>query len=172
MIRPAMVFFIADHVLMQCNFEQQYTLMYKPKPGVDVIGKVLDALYAHNPDALFVMSLMHQYEERGSLSKKQLEGLLSKARKAPDIPASWLGTLEAIILKMPTRYKPVEPVVITPVYRKDEATGEMIRSILAKYPQHKRVLFLQAKYNNNEPLSAEEMSELKRFQKALGISGR
>jgi Flp pilus assembly CpaE family ATPase len=145
--------------------------MYKPRPGVDVIGKVLDALYSHNPDALFVMSLMHQYEERGSLSKKQLEGLLAKARKVPDMPASWLGTLEAIILKMPTRYKPVEPVTVTPVYRKDETAGALIHSILSKYPQHKRVLFLQAKYNNNEPLSAEEIRELNNFRKVLGIQG-
>jgi hypothetical protein len=144
-------------------------LMYKPKNGIDIIGKILDALYTHNPDALFVMSLMHQYEERGSLSKKQLEGLLSKAQKAGDIPQSWMGTLEAIILKMPTRYKPVEPVTASPIYKKDEEAGELINAILAKYPQHKRVLFLQAKYNNNEPLSAEESAELKKFYKILEI---
>jgi hypothetical protein len=144
--------------------------MYKPKKGIDIIGKILDALYTHNPDALFVMSLMHQYEERGSLSKKQLEGLLSKAKKAEDIPQSWLGTLEAIILKMPTRYKPVEPVTTSPIYQKDEETGGLISSILAKYPQHKRVLFLQAKFNNNEPLGVEEVSELKKFHKVLKIS--
>lgn len=143
--------------------------MYKPKPGIDIIAKILDALYVHNPDALFVMSLMHQYEERGSLSKKQLEGLLSKAKKAENIPQSWLGTLEAIILKMPTRYKPVEPVTKSPIYQKDEEAGEHIQSILGKYPQHKRVLFLQAKYNNNEPLSIEELSELKKFIKLLKI---
>lgn len=144
--------------------------MYKPKTGIDIIAKVLDALYAHNPDALFVMSLMHQYEERGSLSKKQLQGLLSKAQKVPDISPSWLGTLEAIILKMPTRYKPVEPVVATPIYQKDESAGKYIDAILAKYPLHKRVLFFRAKYNNNEPLSAEEITELTRFAKILGVS--
>lgn len=146
-----------------------FPVMYKPKPGIDIIAKILDALYKHNPDALFVMSLMHQYEERGSLSKKQLQGLLSKAQKAETIPGSWLGTLEAIILKMPTRYKPVEPVVITPVYRKDETAGVLIKAILARYPQHKRVLFLQAKYDNNEPLSAEEITELKKFAKVLRV---
>ncbi|MES2003754.1 MAG: hypothetical protein V4450_04480 [Bacteroidota bacterium] len=143
--------------------------MYKPKPGIDVIAKVLDALYAHNPDALFVMSLMHQYEERGSLSKKQLEGLLSKAQKVPDLPQSWLGTLEAIILKMPTRYKQVEPVVASPIYQKDETAGLLINAILAKYPQHKRVLFLRAKFSNNEILTAEEITELKKFHKLLKI---
>ena len=146
--------------------------MYKPKPGIDIIAKVLDALYAYNPDALFVMSLMHQYEERGSLSKKQLEGLLAKAGKVPNMPPNWLGTLEAIILKMPTRYKQVEPVIASPIYQKEETAGRLIRAILAKYPQHKRVLFLQAKYENHEPLSAEENAELKRFQKALGITDK
>lgn len=143
--------------------------MYKPKPGIDIIGKILDALYAHNPDALFVMSLMHQYEDRGSLSKKQLEGLLSKAKKVKDLPESWLGTLEAIILKMPTRYKSTEPIIPTPIYEKEEASGKMIEAILSKYPQHKRVLFLRAKYNNHEPLTAEEKTELKKFCKVLKI---
>lgn len=143
--------------------------MYKPKPGIDIIAKILDALYAHNPDALFVMSLMHQYEERGSLSKKQLQGLLSKAQKVKDMPSSWLGTLEAIILKMPTRYKPVEPVVASPIYQKDETAGKYINAILARYPEHKRVLFLQAKYANNEPLSNDETAELKKFAKVLRV---
>lgn len=144
--------------------------MYKPKPGIDVIGKILDALYKHNPDALFVMSLMHQYEERGSLSKKQLEGLLSKARKATEIPESWLGTLEAILLKMPTRYKSTDPIISSPIYQKSEEVGKIITAILAQYPQHKRVLFLQAKYANNEPLGKEETEELKRFCKVLKIN--
>lgn len=143
--------------------------MYKPKPGIDIIARILDALYAHNPDALFVMSLMHQYEERGSLSKKQLQGLLAKAQKVKDMPPSWLGTLEAIILKMPTRYKPVEPVVASPIYQKDETAGKYINAILARYPEHKRVLFLQAKYANNEPLSVDETAELKKFAKVLRL---
>lgn len=143
--------------------------MYKPKPGIDIIAKILDALYKHNPDALFVMSLMHQYEERGSLSKKQLQGLLSKAQKVKEMPPSWLGTLEAIILKMPTRYKPVEPVIQSPIYQKDETAGKYISAILAKYSGHKRVLFLQAKYTNNEPLCNDEMDELKKFAKILKI---
>lgn len=143
--------------------------MYKPKPGIDIIAKILDALYEHNPDALFVMSLMHQYEERGSLSKKQLQGLLSKAQKVKEMPPSWLGTLEAIILKMPTRYKPVEPVVASPIYQKDETVGKYINAILARYPEHKRVLFLQAKYVNNEPLSNDETAELKKFAKVLRV---
>jgi len=143
--------------------------MYKQKPGIDIIGKILDALYRHNPDALFVMSLMHQYEDRGSLSKKQLQGLYQKASSVEGIPANWLGTLEAIILKMPTRYKSVEAIVPSPIYQKDEEAGKLITAILTKYPQHKRVLFLRSKYENNEMLGAAEIDELKKFAKLPGI---
>lgn len=145
--------------------------MYQKKRGIDIIGKILDACYAHNPDALFIMSLMHQYEERGSLSKKQLQGLLAKAQKAKNIPQNWLGTLEAIILKMPTRYKSEESIVPSPIYEKNEEAGKILSSILAKYPEHKRVLFLKSKYENNEALVADEINELKRFYKALRIEG-
>ena len=144
--------------------------MYQKKQGIDIIGKILDACYAHNPDALFVMSLMHQYEERGSLSKKQLQGLLSKAQKIKEIPSGWLGTLEAIILKMPTRYKSEEPIATAPIFEKNEETGKLISSILVKYPQHKRVLFLQLKFQNHEVITVDEINELKRFCKALKIN--
>lgn len=144
--------------------------MYQKKPGIDIIGKILDACYVHNPDALFIMSLMHQYEERGSLSKKQLQGLLLKAQKVKDMPPNWLGTLEAIILKMPTRYKSEEIINPAPVYEKNVEAGRIISAILAKYPEHKRVLFLQLKYENRETISADEINELKRFYKALRIN--
>ena len=143
--------------------------MYKQKPGIDIIAKILDTLYTHNPDALFVMSLMHQYEERGSLSKKQLQGLYQKASNVADIPLNWLGTLEAIILKMPTRYKSTEVITPSPVYQKNEEAGKLIAAILTKYPQHKRVLFLQSKYENNEILKREEIGELRKFAKLPGI---
>ncbi len=140
--------------------------MYKKKPGIDIIARILDAVYQHNTDALFTMSLMHQYEERGSLSKKQLQGLYQKAQKVNNLPNSWLGTLEAIILKMPTRDKTAVEKT-TPIYSKDETTGSLIREILAKYPQHKRVVFLRAKYDNNERMTAEEIAELQKFHKLL-----
>lgn len=143
--------------------------MYKKKPGIDIIGKILDALYVHNPDALFVMSLMHQYEDRGSLSKKQLQGLYQKAAKVKSIPPNWLGTLEAIILKMPTRYKSTEEIKTSPIFQKEEETGKMISAVLDTYPQHKRVLFLRAKYENNEMLTAVEMAELRKFLKLPGV---
>jgi hypothetical protein len=140
--------------------------MFKKDSSIDVIDKILDACYKHNPDALFIMSLMHQYEERGSLSKKQLQGLYLKAQKVKDMPASWLATLEAVIAKMPNRFKS-DAMAHTPLFQKDEEVGKTITAILSKYPQHKRVLYLQAKYNNNEPLSAAEIAELEKFKKLL-----
>lgn len=140
--------------------------MFKKKQGVDIIDKILEACYKHNPDALFILSLMHQYEERGSLSKKQMEGLYLKAAKVKDLPPNLLATLNAEILKRPTRDK--TPVTMnTPLYTKDKQSGELIKAILAKYPQHKRVLYLQSKYENNETLANDEILELKIFHKRL-----
>ncbi|SJZ64836.1 hypothetical protein [Sediminibacterium ginsengisoli] len=139
--------------------------MNTSKKSVDIIGKILDATYRHNPDALFVMSLMHQYEERGSLSKKQLEGLFQKAQKVKDMPPSWLATLDATIKKMPTRYKSVaEKTMPVLPENKDE---ELADAILAKYPGHKRVLFFKNKLQHNDPLSQPEQAELSRFHKLL-----
>ena len=35
----------------------------KTSKDPDIIDKVLEACYKANPDALFIMSLMHQYEK-------------------------------------------------------------------------------------------------------------
>ncbi|MGI8951648.1 MAG: hypothetical protein ACR2FN_08690 [Chitinophagaceae bacterium] len=140
--------------------------MYKKKPEIDITDKVLDACYKAYPDKIFIQSLMHQYEERGSLSKKQLQGLHQVAVNVKDLPTNWLATLEASILKMPTRYKSAL-TEHTPLYIKDEQTGKLIIELLQKYPQHKRVLFLQSKYENNEPLSSTEITELQKFKKLL-----
>ncbi len=43
------------------------------------------------------------------LSKKQLEGLYQKALKVESIPDGKLATLEAVIMKKPTRYKSAPP---------------------------------------------------------------
>jgi hypothetical protein len=67
---------------------------------------------------------------------------------------------------MATRYKSELPP-ITPLYEKEESNGHLIESILAKYPQHKRVLFLKSKYENNEKLSSAEIGDLKRFQQLI-----
>lgn len=137
------------------------------KNEIDVVDKILEACYKSAQFPLFVMSLMHQYEERGSLSKKQLQGLYYKAEKVPDMPANWLATLQAKIAKMPNRFKSELPVSSKPLYQKDVRIGKLIEAILLKYPQHKRVLFLQNKYNNNETFSTTETTELERFAKIL-----
>jgi hypothetical protein len=113
-----------------------------------------------------VQSLHKQYQERGGLSKKQLEGLYNKALKVNTIPVNKLATLEAMILKRPTRYKSAPPPP-KPMYEKDERIGQMMETILAKYPQHKRVVFLKSKYDNNETLTPAEVLEVERFNKVL-----
>ena len=137
--------------------------MQRINPEVDVVRDVLEQTEAAFPASTFVKSLHQQYLNRGGLSKKQLEGLYQIAQKVNTIPVGKLSTLEAIILKKPTRYKSDKPAP-APLYKKDEEQGKMIATILEKYPQHKRVLFLKAKYENNEVLSASEITELRKFQ--------
>ena len=140
--------------------------MDKKKDRIDIINEVLEDCILAYPVSSFIISLYKQYLERGSLSKKQLQGLYGKASKIPDMPPARLGTLEAIIKKMPTRYKSVAPPP-TPLYVKEETTRQMIEDILKKYPNHKRALFLKAKYENNELLSPSEITDLKRMQELL-----
>jgi hypothetical protein len=140
--------------------------MQKKKDKLDIIDKILDACYRYNSDALFILSLMHQYEERGSLSRKQLQGLYAKASKIKDMPVNWLATLEATIQKMSVRDK--TPVTEnTPVFLNQNSIATTIDEILQKYPQHKRVLFLQAKMKNKEAISTAEIAEIEKFKKLL-----
>jgi hypothetical protein len=140
--------------------------MQRIRPDVDIILDILQAVTEAQPHSSFAQSLLHQYQERGGLSKKQLQGLYSKAQKIKTITPNKLATLEAIILKKPTKERSELPAS-TPLYQKDEHTGKMIRELLDKYPQHKRVLFLRSKFDNNEPLSPAEMTELEKFRKLL-----
>ena len=133
---------------------------------MDIVKDILEAVLVANPGSEFTQSLLFQYQERGGLSKKQLQGLYGKAEKIKSIPVAKLATLEAIILKKPTKTRSQLPDT-TPLYVKDNKIGEMIRSILQKRPGHKRVLFFQTKFENNEPLSASEIAELERFCKLL-----
>ncbi len=140
--------------------------MQRLKPDVDIVLDILKAVLEAQPQSSFTQSLLHQYQERGGLSKKQLQGLYSKAQKINTLSPNKLATLEAIILKRPTREKSTLPTT-TPLYQKDEKTGALIDSILVKYPQHKRVLFLKSKYDNNEVLTTIEVSEIQKFGKLL-----
>ncbi len=141
-------------------------MMQRKHPDVDIIKDLLEMVLAANPSSEFIKSLSYQYEERGGLSKKQLEGLYKKAERVASVPQGKLATLEAMILKRPNRYKSPLPEN-SPLYTRDPVAGEKINAILAKYPQHKRVVFFKAKYDNNELLSSAEMTELDRFYKIL-----
>ncbi len=136
------------------------------KDKIDIINIILEDCIEAFPISSFIISLYKQYVQRGWLSKKQLEGLHSKASKIKDIAPGKLGTLEAIIKKMPTRYKSELPP-LKPMFEKDENVGKLINSILERYPQHKRVLFLKTKYDNNDILSATDIQELKKFNQIL-----
>lgn len=140
--------------------------MDKKKPQIDIVNEVLEECILAYPVSSFIISLYKQYLQRGSLSKKQLQGLYSKALKAENIAPNKLATLEALIKKMPTRYKSELPVT-APLYEKEESSGELIEAILVRYPQHKRVLFLKSKYDNHEQLSPAEITDLKRLHQLL-----
>lgn len=141
--------------------------MNRIRPDVDIILDLLKNVLDEQPSSIFIKSLLEQYQERGGLSKKQLQGLYGKASKIKSIPPGKLATLEAILLKKPTRFKSDLPTP-EPLYKKDQVAGRMITAILEKYPTHKRVLYLKSRYDNNEPLSATEMGELQKFIKLLG----
>lgn len=140
--------------------------MHRIKPEVDVILSVLKETQAAYPGSAFIGSLLFQYQERGGLSKKQLEGLRIKASNVKTIAPGKLATLEAIILKKPTRYKSDVPVPVA-LPGKDLHLQQLIEEILEKYPQHKRVLFFKMKFDNNDAITAMEKSELERFHKLL-----
>jgi hypothetical protein len=136
------------------------------KNNIDFVEKILTACYNSNKDDLFVMSLMHQYEERGFLTKGQLQGLFYKAEKVDDMPTGLLATLEATLSKLPTREKKDAPIVVNEV-KKDEETRNKLNEILAKYPQHKAVIGLQNNFNKYDKLSSTEKLELNKIYKLL-----
>ena len=141
--------------------------MIRKNPNVDVINDVLKLTLEAYPESNFIKSLLFQYQERGGLSKKQLEGLYDKASKIATIGTAKLATLEAIILKKVTRERSPQSIIVTELNTKDTESGAVIEAILQKYPQHKRVLFYKAKFDNNEELSSSEKTELERFKKLL-----
>jgi hypothetical protein len=140
--------------------------MDKHKPRIDIVNEILEACILAYPISSFVISLYKQYIQRGSLSKKQLQGLYGKAQQIEGLSPAKLATLEALINKMPTRYKSELPPA-KPLYEKQDANSELIEAILAKYPQHKRVLYLKSKYENNEVLTPAEVADLKRFYQVV-----
>lgn len=116
---------------------------------IDIVNEILEDCILAYPVSSFIISLYKQYQQRGSLSKKQLQGLLGKASKIDKIQPGKLATLEALINRMPTRFKSEIPENKNEEKQEDEA-GRIIEMILEKFPAHKRVVFLQSKYKNNE----------------------
>lgn len=140
--------------------------MQKKKPDIDSINVLLEECIMAFPVSSFIISLYKQYMTRGSLSKKQLQGLYSKASGIEGIAPGKLAAVEAIIKKMPTRFKSEKPE-LKPLYEKNEEAAALLENILSKNPLHKRALFLQTKLMNNEPLTPPEMKELKTFSELL-----
>lgn len=136
---------------------------------IDSVNVLLEECIMAYPVSSFVISLYKQYMTRGSLSKKQLQGLYDKASQIKDIAPGKLAAVEAIIKKMPTRFKSSLPET-KPLYEKDEESGRLIEDILEKNPSHKRAIFLRSKYQNNEQLTPAEIAELKKFNELLNRS--
>lgn len=133
---------------------------------MDILLAILKEMAAAHPTSNFVNSLYQQYCNRGGLSKKQLEGLHSKALKTETISQGKIATLEAIIKKKPTRER-AAATITAPLPVKDLAVGETLLAILEKFPQHKRLVFLKSKFDNNENISALEIAEIEKFKKIL-----
>ena len=127
---------------------------------MDVLLDILNEMVKAHPTSNFVNSLHQQYCNRGGLSKKQLEGLHSKACKTSNISQGKLATLEAIIKKKPTRER-AAATISAPLPLKDAAVGKTIAA------QHKRLLFLKSKFDNNENIAALELAEIEKFGKLL-----
>jgi hypothetical protein len=142
--------------------------MQKKSSDIDIVNEVLEECILFYPVSSFIISLYQQYQKRGSLSKKQLQGLHSKASKIEKLQGAKLATLEALIKKMPTRFKSELPET-KPMFEKNNVAGELIDAILSKYPQHKRVLFFKSKYDNNEVITLQEIDELKKFKQVLKL---
>lgn len=133
---------------------------------IDIVSDILAAAMHAFPNSEFVQSLSHQYLVRGWLTKKQLQGLFDKASKANNIPPGKLATLEAMIAKMPTKTKSQKPAQAAPE-EKDEKLENLLDEILARYPQHKRVVYLKSKFFSNEGLTPAEKTEAEKFYKIL-----
>lgn len=141
-------------------------MIHRINPEIDIIKDLLQAVIKEQPASVFAKSLLQQYCERGGLSKKQLEGLHSKASKIKSIPVGKLATLEAIILKKPNRYKFDKPAIVHEKETNDTIEND-IAAILKVSPGHKRVLYFKLKLENNEPVSALEQVEIGRFKSIL-----
>jgi len=143
-----------------------FASMQSKGPAMDVVNEILEDCLLAFPVSPLLISFYQQYQRRGFLTKKQLQGLYAKASKVPSMHQGRLATLEAIVKKMPDRFKSELPRPV-PLYEKDDEAEKLVASLLERYPEHKRVLYLKSKLDNNDLLSAAELAELKRFNKLL-----
>ncbi len=137
--------------------------MHSINPDIDIVAQVIEAVRHARPDDVFCQSIQQQYIERGSLSKKQLEGLLGKAIRLPGIPAGKLATLEAIIKKKLTKERSAATILPEVIKKTDAVSAEMIAAILLKYPVHKSVLLFKAKFDKDKILAEADKNELQKF---------
>ncbi|MFC4263001.1 hypothetical protein ACFOWM_08940 [Ferruginibacter yonginensis] len=142
-------------------------MQHRINPDIDIIAQVIAAVLTAKPDDGFCKSIQQQYFERGSLSKKQLEGLLGKAQRIQKIAPAKIATLEAIIKKKHVTQRSEATISASIVTAKDEQVGQMVAAILLKYPQHKRVLLFQSIFKKNNILNPAEKAELERLYKLL-----
>ena len=140
--------------------------MANSNTDVDVVADLLKAVIAVRPEDEFCNSLWLQYQQRGTLSKKQLEGLLGKASKFTEVSPGKLATLEAIIKRKAQVHRTEKPEAAAPVAR-DEKPLEEMNAILEKYPGHKRIVFLKSKWEKGEELTAAETDDISRLKKVL-----
>jgi len=136
------------------------------KKGPDVIGELIEDCLLAFPVSSLLISLYKQYGQRGFLTKKQMQGLYAKAAQVPGMAPARLATLEAMIRRLPNRVKSSLPEN-KPLYVKDPLIGDLLENFLSRYPGHKRVVFLKSKFDQDQPLTAAETDELKRFAKLL-----
>ncbi len=142
--------------------------MMKPDAKrIDIINLLLEDCILAYPLSTYIISIYKQYQDRGWLTRKQLEGLYDKSKRINGIPPGRLATLEALIKKMPNRYKSELPEN-KPLFEKDPQVQRLIDDILQGYPDHKRVLFLKSKYEK-QSLASTETDELRRFHKMLVV---
>ncbi len=142
------------------------TLHNRVNPDIDIVAYILSAVLEAKPDDGFCKSLQQQYAERGSLSKKQLEGLQGKALRIPGIHPGRLATLEAIIKKKHVTHRSTV-TTSKAADEKDHVAAEMITAILEKYPGHKRVLLFRTIHDKEGKLPAAEKTELTKFYNLL-----
>lgn len=141
------------------------------KGDIDFVDKILTCCYEHyRQQDIMLLSLMHQYEDRGFLTKAQLQGLFYKAEKVPNLPAGLLATLQSTISKLPTRSKKQE-VVVLKEEKIDTESKQMLETILAKFPQHKAIMGLQNNFKKHEKLTPAEKLELTKIYKLMEEKG-